>query len=108
MAVSIGKTGEFDAAVENWTSYLEGLNHFLAANKVEDEQKQDAFLCCIGRDTYGLLRALMTPNKPAVCTYKQLTDALTAHLVPKPIVIPERFRFHKRNRMEGGLYAAVI
>ena len=25
MAVSIGKMGEFDAAVENWSSYLERL-----------------------------------------------------------------------------------
>ena len=73
MAVSIGKICEFDAAVENWSSYLERLNHYFAANKVEDEQKKDAFLCCIGRDTYGLLRALMAPNKPAASTYKQLT-----------------------------------
>ena len=111
MAVSIGKIGEFDAAVENWSSYLERLNHYFAANKVEDEQKKDAFLCCIGRDTYGLLRALMAPNKPAASTYKQLTDALTAHLVPKPIVIAERFRFHKWNQMEGETiksYVAVI
>ena len=101
MAVSIGKIGQFDATVENWSSYLERLNHYFAVNKVEDEQKKDAFLCCIGRDTYGLLRALMAPNKPAASTYKQLTDALTAHLIPKPIVIAERFRFHKRNQMEG-------
>ena len=96
-------TGEFDAAVENWSSYLERLNHFLAANMVEDEQKKDAFLCCIGRDSYGLrlLRALMAPNKSAVCTYQQLTDALIVHFVPKPVVIAERFRFHKRNQMEG-------
>ena len=51
-----------------------------AANKVEDVQKKDAFLCCIGRDTYGLLRALMAPNKPTACTYQQLTDALIAQL----------------------------
>ena len=53
----------------------------------------------------------MAPNKPAACIYKQLTDALTAHLVPKPIVIAERFRFHKRNQMEGETiksYVAVI
>ena len=45
MAVSIG---ELDAAVENWSIYLERLNHYFAANKEEDEQKKDAFLCCIG------------------------------------------------------------
>ena len=113
MAVSIGEIGEFNAAMEYWSSYLERLNHYFAANKVENEQKKDAFLCCIGRDTYmyGLLRALMAPNKPAASTYKQLTDALTAHLVPKPIVIAKRFRFHKRNQMEGETiksYVAII
>lgn len=65
MVGSIGKIGEFDAAVENWSSHLERLNYYFAASKVDDEQKKDAFLCCIGRDTYGLLRALVVPDKPA-------------------------------------------
>ena len=35
-------------------------------------------------------------------------DALTAHLVPKPIVIAERFRFHKRNQMEGEKFKSYV
>ena len=50
------------------------------------------------RHVWVAIRALMVPNKPAASTYKQLTDALTAHLVPKPIVhvIAKRFRFRKQ------------
>ena len=34
-------------------------------------------------------------------TYDELTTALSSHLAPKPLVIAERFRFHKREQKEG-------
>ena len=45
MAVSIGKIGEFDAAVENWSSYLERLpvNHYFAANEMNKRTKERRF-----------------------------------------------------------------
>ena len=33
--------------------------------------------------------------------YKTITEALKNHNHPKPIVISERFKFHKRNQKEG-------
>ena len=38
MAGLIGKIGEFDSATEDWTSYLERLNHYLAANGIEEDK----------------------------------------------------------------------
>ena len=111
MAGLIGKIGEFDSATEDWTSYLERLNHYFAANGIEEEKKKDTFLCCIGRETFGLLRALVAPQKPGEKTIKELTEALTAHLAPKPLVIAERFLFHKREQKEGEsikMYAASL
>ena len=40
-------------------------------NKIGAEQKKAAFLACIGKRTYGLLRALTVPGKPADKTYKE-------------------------------------
>ena len=64
MAAAIGKIGEFDSATEDWASYLERLQCYLLANGVADDKKRDTFLCCVGRETFGLLRALVAPAKP--------------------------------------------
>ena len=54
---------------------------------MEAEQKKDAFLACI---TFGLLRALVAPQKFKDRTYEQLVAALTTHVAPNPLVIAER------------------
>ena len=97
MASYLGKIGEYDSATEEWPSYRERLEHYLKANKVADEQK-NTFLMCIGKDTFGLLRALIAPAKLVDKTYNDLTTALSSHLAPKPLLIAERFRFHKREQ----------
>eukprot|EP00731_Ephydatia_muelleri_P013854 Em0007g1164a len=111
MAGRVGKIGEFDAALEEWGNYMERVTHYFAANGIEADKQKDTFLCCIDRDTFGLLRTLVAPAKPGEKTYKELVDALTAHLAPKPLVIAERFRFHKRVQKEGEsikVYAASL
>ena len=101
MAASIGKIEEFDSATEDWRSYLERLEHYLGANRIKEEVKTAAFLSCIGKRTFGLLRALTAPKKPGEKSYEELVEILTKHLAPKPLVIAERYRFHKRDQKEG-------
>lgn len=101
MAGYLGKIGEYDSATDKWPSYGERLEYFFKANKVADEQKKNTFLTCIGKDTFGLLRALIAPAKLVDKTYDELTTALSTHLSPKPLVIAERFRFHKREQKDG-------
>ena len=101
MAASIGKIEEFDSATEDWRSYLERLEHYLGANQIKEEVKTAAFLSCIGKRTFGLLRALTAPKKPGEKSYEELVEILTKHLAPKPLVIAERYRFHKRDQKEG-------
>jgi hypothetical protein len=55
----------------------------------------------VGAKTYELLRTLTAPVKPAEKTFAELCQVLETHLAPKPIVIAERFRFHKRNQRAG-------
>jgi len=40
-------------------------------------------------------------RKPATKEYDALVEALQAHLDPKPIIIAERFKFHRRNQCDG-------
>jgi len=58
-------------------------------------------LSLIGCRTYGLLRSLTAPAKPSEKTYDEVVETLTRHFSPIPLVIAERFRFHKRDQRGG-------
>ena len=57
----------------------------------------------IGSHPYKLLRQLGVSQqiKPAEKSYDELTTVLKQHLVPKPIVIAERLKFHKHIQKPG-------
>ncbi|KAL0193255.1 hypothetical protein M9458_011551 [Cirrhinus mrigala] len=65
----------------------------------------------MGPKTFTLLRNLLQPEKPGEKTYEQIVNTLKAHFSPKPLVIAERFRFHRRNQLEGEtvtMFVAVL
>ncbi|KAI7813566.1 hypothetical protein IRJ41_020631 [Triplophysa rosa] len=94
----IGSFATFDSNVEDWGTYVERVELYCKANEVADEKKVSVLLSVMGVKTYGLLRSLLTPEKPADKTFKEIVDILHEHLNPKPLVIAERSRFHKRNQ----------
>ena len=55
----------------------------------------------LGEKTYGLLRNLTLPDKPATKTYDAIVKLLKDHLSPKPLIVAERFRFYKRYQLQG-------
>jgi len=60
-----GTISEFSNTQETWTSYIERLEQYLAANKVEDADQQRAILLSIcGPATYWLICNFVSPNKP--------------------------------------------
>ena len=71
------------------------------ANGITDEKLVPTFLSIMGPKTFNLLRDLLQPVKPGSKTYEEIVDILTNHLSHKPLVIAERFRFHKRGQEEG-------
>ena len=65
----------------------------------------------MGPKTYRLLRSLVAPRKPGELEYDRVVDVMQAHFALKPLVIAERFWFHKRNQGEEetvARYVAVI
>ena len=60
----VGTMGEFDAATESITAYLERLEMYIAANGIAAEKKVSVLLTVIGAKTYGLLRSLFAPAVP--------------------------------------------
>ena len=55
-------------------------------------------LTAIGGETYALLTSLLSPAKPHDQTCAEITAVLKAHFEPKPIIIAERFHFHRRHQ----------
>ena len=95
---STGKIGSFDEAFETWEVYTELVDLYFKANGVSEELLVPSFLAVIGAKTYGLLKNIVAPNKPANLTYAQIIEHLNKQLSPRPSVIAERFRFHKREQ----------
>ena len=97
----IGKIEAFDEANEEWGTYCERVEQYFLANEIEDDKQVPAILSLMGSKTYGLLRSLCSPAKPSQKTFTEIVKILQEHLSPKPLVIAERFRFHKRSQLEG-------
>ena len=98
---TIGKMDVFDSSQETWDTYAERLEQYFLANDIAPDKQVPALLSLMGGKTYTLLRDLTSPDKPATKTFVELCDVLKSHYSPKPLVIAERFRFHKRNQREG-------
>ena len=102
MATTIGSIESFDSAQGDWNAYYERFEQYVIANEIKDEKKIVAvFLTSIGSTTYNLLRDLKSPAKPSEFKLADLADTLRNHFSPKPIIIAERFHFHKREQHEG-------
>lgn len=97
----IGTLTAFDSNAEDWGTYVERVELYCEANATENDTKVAVLLCVMGAKMYGLLRSLLTPEKPADKSFQQIADIVNEHLNPKPLVIVERFRFHKRNQAKG-------
>jgi len=73
-----------------------------------DDKKLAVFLTLVGSKTYTLLSGLIAPAKPATKTYADLKAVLRQHLKPKPLVIAERFEFHRRVQKENETVAGYM
>ena len=97
-----GSFSEFSSSQETWTAYVERLEQYLAANKIEDADQQRAILLSVcGPATYRLICSLVSPKKPAELKFKEITETVQKHHDPKPFVIVQRYRFNTRHRRVG-------
>ena len=101
-----GGIGEFNPADGDWSSYTERLQQFFIANDVQDASKQRAMLLSVcGAGTY---RSLVTPNKPADYSFKQLVELVDIYYNPKPSVTVQRHKFYTRVQQPGESVAAFV
>ena len=99
----------FDPQVDDWVTCTERTEQFFIANGITDDAKKIAvLLTVIGGKAYALLRNLLAPAKPAEKSFDVLVKVIEDHLKPKPLVIAERFKFHRGNQHEGEMIAQYL
>ena len=81
---------------------------FFVANSIEEDKQVPVFLSVLGGKVYALLRDLLAPAKLSAKSFGDLSDVITKHFEPKPVVIAERFHFHRRNQATGESIAEYV
>ena len=106
---TLGSIESFNPSLEDWNAYSERFEQYVIANEIKDEKKIVAtFLTTIGSKTYNVLRDLLAPEKPSAVKFEDLVKTLRDHYEPKPIVIAERFHFHKHEGEGVAAYSAAL
>ena len=99
MAATLGRIREFQPDSETATAYLKRVQLFFLANDIAAGKQVSVLLTLVGPKLYELLRSLVSPNLSQDKTYEELAELFKRHYEPEPIVIVERFRFHRRNQV---------
>ena len=97
---NFGQLEEFNPRTDSWQAYVERANLYFQANGISKEKQLPVFLSSIGGKTWTL-RNLLTPTLPKNKSLVEVIAVLKKHFDPKPAVIAERFKFHKRDQLPG-------
>ena len=94
----MGQVGEYIDGKEDIGCYIERVELYFAANYVEADFEVATFLALIGAGC--VRRNLLAPELPKDKSFDELKELLVSHYSPKPILIAERYKFHRRNQHE--------
>ena len=103
----MGQVGDYIDGKEDIVSYIERVELYFVANHVEADYEVATFLALIWADAYDVLRNLLAPELPKD-SFDELKELLVSHYSPKPILIAERFKFHRRNQHESETVAQFV
>ena len=85
----------------DWKQYVERLELFFEVNAVPVEKRVPSILTLMGSKMYSLLRSISVPRKPKELSFTEIVVSLAQHLDSKPIIIAERYKFHKAEQGES-------
>ena len=77
----------FEPENERISVYFERVQMFFVAKGIEEDKQVPVFLSVLGAKVYALLRDLLAPAKPSDKSFDDLSDVLTKHFEPKPVVM---------------------
>ena len=97
MATPYGQIVAFHQESDSIKAYLERVNLYFIANKVDKDAQVPILLSC----TYSLLSDLLAPSAPSSKSLDEISEALSKHFEPKRVIIAQRFHVHKSDQLEG-------
>ena len=98
MTAAIGHLSEFHPEREKVSSYLDHVLLYFDTNGVAEDKQIAVLLTAIGVETYASLTSLLSPAKPRDKSFGEITAVLKKHFEPEPVIITERFHFHRRQQ----------
>ena len=90
----LGRMEEFLPG-SDWKHYVERLEMFFTVNGIPTEKQILSILTLMGSKMYALLRSISVPRKAKELSFMEIVDTLAQHVDPRPIIITERYKFHK-------------
>ena len=97
MTTVLGWIEEFEPDKEEWSVYVERLQHIFQANGIAEEDKKRAVLLSVmGAGGYKLVRSLVAPAKPGEKLFKVLTEVMEKHYNPIPLEIVQRYMLFRQ------------
>ena len=101
-----GAVVAFNPDQEDWSEYVERLEHYFTANDIVSSDKRRAILLnAVGASTYRLIRA---PAKVTDFSFQDLVEKAQANFNPKPSPIVKRYEFNTRRQGEGEAIATYV
>ena len=94
-----GELAEYNPRTDTIWDYVERAMLFFKVNSISEDKQLPVFLSSIGGKNYELLHNLVTPELPKYKSLEQVIAVLEEHFNPKPAVIAECFKFHKREQI---------
>ena len=85
----------------DWKQYVERLELFFEVNAVPVEKGVPSILTLMGSKMYSLMRSISVPRKPKELSFTEIVVSLAQHFDSKPIIIAERYKFHKAEQGES-------
>ena len=109
MAIGRWQLEPYEPSSGSWTEWEERLSFFLESNDITDETKKKAtFLTVCGKQTYSLIRSLISPQKPTDVDFATLRKKVREHHDPTPSVHVSRFKFGSCRRRVGQTIADYV
>ncbi|XP_075162864.1 uncharacterized protein LOC142235497 [Haematobia irritans] len=94
---------------EDFSLYINRLNHLLSLNKiVKDNDKTSLLISLGGAELYKTMCSLLAPKNESHFEYQQIVEILKNHFKPKKNIIVECFKFFKRDQHVGETIADYI
>ena len=98
MAKSIARFEAYNEA-DDIEEYFERVELFFEVHQIPSGKKVAHLLSDIGPKMYTVLKSLSAPTLPVECNSKKLKEVLVQHYKRTPLIIAERFAFHKRDQL---------